>query len=646
MTEKTRTWYQDSSFEPRSLSDWRASVDQLLRGADFDKALVSRTLDDIEIQPLYRQMPDAPFYGRGHRTWAIQQTYSNGSLSEVNQNILSDLSDGLNSIELALRGVNSTDDTGNTLPCYSIADLDHLLTDVQPQMIELSLAPGSDNRLPGALLLAWFYQQKIAPEDARFALNIDPLGTQAVSGQCAKQAISELTQFAFHCDNRFPNASSLCIDGSVYHNAGCSEAQELAYLMASTVEYIRALQSLDADTAFNQMRYRIALDSDYFLNVAKLRAAKELIKQIQQNCGADNATIVIDAVSGTRSLTTLDQSVNILRNTTQATAAMTGGANGFNCTPFDHLTASSAKAQRLARNTQHILIEESGLLNIDDPARGSGYVESLTCNLCESAWQLFQSIEASGGMHKSLQQGTIAKQIQASCDSRVSALSTGRSAMIGVTDYPDLNESPEQTLSEQASDVQSTTADTVQTDNDTADTQTAGISVPALTGALSEGGSTLDFKNYGTSVIASEPLSPYRDAQLFEQLRHRSLAYKKTHNTSPTVTLITMGEKKDYAARVAFCKNFFAVAGIDTTMVDATGDVAADLAVLCSSDDIYLKEAVATGASIKTDNLWIAGNNKEVLSSLESLNINGCIHLRCDKPDLLDKALGILGVPQ
>ena len=647
MTENTRTWHQDSTFPPHTDHDWRTSVDQLLRGADFNKALVSKTLDGIEIQPLYQQMPDAPFCGRGDSTWNIHQTYRSGSLSDTNKNILSDLSDGLTSIELALPMTNSSADS--TLPCYTVSDLEHLLTDVRPEMIELSLAPDSDNRLTGTLLLAWFYQQKIAPVDVRCALNIDPLGTQANNGTCAKPALNELTQFAIYCGNHFPNASSVCVDSSVYHNAGCSEAQELAFLLATSVEYLRALQTLDTDLAFDQMRFRIALDNDYFLNVAKLRAARELIRQIKQNCGATDSTITIDAVSGTRTITTLDSSVNILRNTTQASAAMTGGANGFNCTPFDQLTGSTEKAQRLARNTQHILIEESGLLNINDPARGSGYVESLTSDLCQSAWQLFQEIETSGGMHKSLEQGIIATQVETSCQARLNALGTGKSPMIGVTDYPDLSEPPECSEAvEQASTTQKEKRATTTKD----DAKSDSTSVPALVGALSEGGSTLDFKSYARSTVTSEPLTQFRDSQVFEQLRHRSQTYKNNNSVPPTVTLITLGEKKDYAARVAFCKNFFAVAGIETNAIDLkatknSSDLkSTDLVVLCSGDKQYLQEAAAICNFNQTANLWIAGNNKEVLSEMEAANISECVHLRSDKLNLLNKALSILGVPQ
>jgi len=629
MTQKTPTWHHDTSFESYEHRDWRNAVDKLLHGADFDK-LVSGTLDGIEIQPLYQQLPNAPFYSRGGRPWAIQQTYQSGSLSDTNKNILADLSEGLTSVELQLSG-SSNDDA---LPCYTAEDLEHLLTDVHPQMIELSLTPGSANRLTGALLLAYYYRKKIAAEDVRCALNIDPLGAMAAIGHCPQKALSELAQFASHCDTHFPSASSVCADSSVYHNAGCSQAQELAYLLATTVEYLRALQSLETESAFNQIRYRVALDSDYFLGVAKLRAARELIGQIEKSCGAENSHIVIDAVSSSRSLSTLDSSVNILRTTTQTAAAMAGGANGFNCAPYDQLTEKSAKAQRLARNTQLILTEESGLLNIDDPARGSGYVESLTDDLCSAAWQLFQNIEARGGMHRALEDGSVAEEISAIRLARQDNLSAGKSSMIGVTDYPNLED--------KITPVIQTAANAV--DNNTSET----ISLPALIGALSDGKSTLDFQAIDNDEPAIEPIAQFRDSQPFEQLRLRSQKYKDSYGSLPTVTLLTFGTSKDFAARVNFTKNFFAIAGIDTEQADHANntDTNAELVVLCSTDQQYLDDANSIGSSSKARHLWIAGNNPEVISKLENSGVTESIHLRSDKLGQLRNALDILGAPQ
>ena len=639
MTDKSNSWQQNTSFKTHSHADWLHSVDKLLAGADFNNTLVSKTLDDISIQPIYQQLPNAPFLGRNAEPWSIQQCYNQGQPEEVNKQILSDLADGLTSVELTLN--TSADESTTIQPaiaCHNADALEQLLSGVHAEMIQLALTPGSENQLTGALLLAYYYRQKIAPENVRCALNIDPLKTQAETGQCAKSALITLTQYASYCANQFPNATSLCVDGGVYHNAGCSEAQEIAYTLSTTVEYLRALSSLDVDTACQQIRYRVALDSDFFLNIAKLRAMRELLRQVQQNCGAKQTTTLIDAVSGHRSLTTLDSSVNLLRTSTQTAAAMCAGANGFICTAHDYLTDNSDKAQRLARNTQHILLEESGLLNVDDPTRGSGYVEALTNELCQSAWDLFQGIESAGGMQQTLTSGLIAEQIGQSCHKRQAALSNGESTMIGVTDFSNLLETPVQ-----ARESKSTT-----TDSADKNTTISSVSVPALINALSEGQSTLSHNSHDNAPIASEPLKKFRDAERFEALRLRVEKHRQSNSTALNVTLLTIGSRKDYAARVSFCKNFFAVAGIKVSVAELTDVLAQSsqpdtLAVVCSSDKLYIEEAAALAGLNRPDKLWIAGNNPKAISALKG-SISEQIHLRCDKLTVLEKALTIIGV--
>lgn len=643
MTHKSDSWQQNTTFQTHRLADWRSMVDKLLASADFNTTLVSKTFDDINIQPLYQQFPHAPFLGRNAEPWSIQQCYDRGQIEAINKQILSDLSEGLTSVELTL---NTSDNSSNSQPvlsCNNAEQLEQLLCDVHAEMIRLSLTPGSENQLTGALLLAYYYRQKIAPDKVRCALNIDPLKTQAESGQCPKSALSTLAQYASYCANQFPNATSLCVDSSVYHNAGCTEAQELAYILSTTVEYLRALTSLDADTACQQIRYRIALDSDFFLNIAKLRAMRELLKQVQQSCGAKNISILIDAVSGHRSLSTLDSSVNILRISAQTAAAMCGGANGFNCTSYDYLTDNSKKAQRLARNTHHLLIEESGLLNVDDPTRGSGYIEALTNELCQAAWGLFQGIESAGGMQQALSSGLIAEQISQTCQKRLTALGNGESTMIGVTGFPDLLETPVQAGNAAVGSKHQAT-NTASADKST----TSSVSVPALINALSEGESTLQHQSHHDTAVVSAPLKKFRDAERFEALRLRTEKHREKSNAMPEVTLLTIGSRKDYAARVSFCKNFFAVVGIKTRVAELTDRVNQspqpdELVVICSSDKHYIEEADTIARLNMPQKPWIAGNNPKVMAALNN-SITEQIHLRCDKLAVLDKALTLIGV--
>ena len=642
MTEKKTTWHQDSPFNASGYTEalWLNGVERVLDGADFKDALVTKTLDGIEIQPLYSQDSEAPFHSRGNREWSIQQSYADGSIRDVNKQILSDLGEGLTSLELTL----SSPFSGTSLPCSSVEDLEQLLKDIHPQMIELSLPPGAENTVNGALLLAYYYRQKIATEQINCALNIDPLATLAATGGATENPLSDLAQFASHCANHYPKVTSLCVDSSVYHNAGCTEAQELAYLLATTVAYLRAQTEspqthIDIDTAFKQMRFRLALDNDYFLSVAKLRAARELINQVAIHCGAKDPLIVIDAITGNRSLSGLDPATNILRTSTQAAAAMAGSANGYNCAAYDSLLNQSTKAKRLARNTHHILIEESGLLKVDDPARGSGYIESLTQNLCKTAWEIFQHIESDGGMHQVLLNGSIHEQIGKAKARRTETLSTGESAIVGVTDYPNLQDQVPQ---------HSTT--TIYQTPMNEPTDSSKISVTALIGSLSEGERTAIYHPaYCQFSTVAAPVGSFRDAEIFEQLRARSELYKDSKGCLPTAKLICLGSPKDYSARAAFCKNFFAIAGIDTEQVEFKSHVndsskpSNQLAILCSSDKIYLSDAAQACDSLTGQPLWIAGNHPKATEGLDKHGVTEKLHLGCDRVKLLDAALNLLG---
>ena len=625
-------WDQNSAFDSDSYSaeQWQTAVEQVLKGSDFSDALVTSTLDDIKIQPLYQQEADAPAYTRGNDQWSIHQVFCTGTLGDNNSRIIADLADGLTSIELTL----SAQKSDNALPCHTIAELDHLLTGVFPQMIELSLTPGSDNRLCGALVLAWYYHQKIAADQIRCALNWDPLGALATSGHSSKSVFESIEQLASHCTQHFPNSTSLCADTSVYHNAGCTAAQELAFMLATSAEYLRRLPSLSIGAALQQIRYRVALDADFFNSVAKLRSARELINQVATHCGATDINTKIDAVGGSRSFALLDPSVNILRNTTQNFAAMVGGANGFVGTPYEGKKEPSALASRLTRNTHNILIEESGILNVHDPMRGSGYIESLSAELSSAAWSLFQQIESEGGMLEALKSGFIQRFTDDAAKQRGNELSHGRSVMVGVTEYPDLNEAADQLQFSSPPNSTSVTAD-------------SATSVSALIGALSEGESTVAHSSSNHNFdITADPVHAYRDAEVFEQLRVRSNSHKEAYGQPPTLTIVTLGELAEYAARADYCKRFFAIAGIETkvTSLEQYTSHSDSLVLLCASDKRYDAQASGACASIKSDQIWIAGNQPELVKQLAGHGVTNKIHLGCDRITLLEKALTALGV--
>jgi len=421
------SWYNDSPFEARDEDNelWLAAIDKLIDGASFDEKLVSTTRDGIKIQPLYEQANDAPLYARAPDSWLIPRAYKIESVKSTNKDIIADLATGTNAVELLLNHDN----------CQTLAQLHSLLNNVHTEMLQLSLAPSAHNA--DLAMIVFAHADKTDPASLQFAINADPLGTMAHSGIDCENHLKNAAIIAAYCAESYPNTTALCVDTSMYHNAGCSEAQELALLLATCTEYLRAMEDIDVSIALSQLRYRIALDSDYFLSVAKLRAARALLTQLAQHCGVSQFAPVIDTVSSLRTMTAMDETVNILRTTTQATAAMTGGANSYYCDPYNMLSNSeSTRAARLCQNTHHVLIEEAHLLQVQDPMRGSGFIESVTDSLCEQAWQQFQETEQHNGLCASLRSGAITALVKDAAAKRKDELENNETSMVGVNIYP------------------------------------------------------------------------------------------------------------------------------------------------------------------------------------------------------------------
>lgn len=496
------SWHYNSPFEAHNEDNelWLAAIDRLIEGsgidgAGFEEKLVSSTLDGIRIQPLYKQATDAPLYARTPNSWLIPRAYDIASVKSTNTDIIADLAAGTNAVELNLNHGN----------CQELAQLQSILNNVHTEMIQLSLVPSAHNADLATVVFAYLNHNNKNPASIQFAINADPLGSMAYSGIDCDTHLKNAAIVAAYCAENYSNATTLCVDTSTYHNSGCSEAQELALLLASCTEYLRAMENLDIGSALAQVRYRLALDSDYFLSVAKLRATRALITQLAQHCGISQFTPMIDTVSSLRNMTTMDETVNILRTTTQATAAMTGGANSYYCDPYNMLSKSEGtRALRLCQNTHHVLIEEAHLLQVQDPMRGSGFIESVTDSMCEHAWQQFQHIEQQGGLSACLRSGTIAALVKETAAKRKDALANNEVSMVGVNIYPNSEDKILQTIEPTLSDPSDLIVDFTK-------------ATPAeIVESLLNGKSISEHANKQHLTQTCDPIKPARDAVPFE----------------------------------------------------------------------------------------------------------------------------------
>ena len=539
---------------------WRALVAKVLKGADFERRLVRQTDDGIAIQPLYTAsslnpgLPGASPFIRGAAAgavWDIRQRHGLGDPALVNEQILEDLGEGVTSIQLCLEPA-------------SLASLPRILDGVDLRLAPVGLEAGADFAVAGREFLKL---GGVAAQNLRADLNADPLGA-AVAGAALDldAAIQEAVALAARAATDWPDLVALVADGRPYHAGGASEAQELACAVATAIAYLRALveSGLTPEAAARQIGFALAVDADFFLSVAKLRALRWLWGRVLEVAGAlaTMQALRVRAETATRMFTRFDPYVNVLRGTVAAFAAAAGGATSITVLPFDHAIGSPQPgARRIARNTQHVLIEESNLGRVIDPAGGSWYVETLTGQLAEKAWALVQEIERQGGMLPSLRQGHPQELVAASWERRRAAIASRKITLTGISEYVDL-----------------------------------GAPGPAV-GAE------------GVPPRADLPLRPivaHRLGEDFEQLRATSDAILARTGARPRVFLCALGRREEFAARVGFAANLFEAGGFEPQVheagasVDRIAQAFADSgtrqAAICSSDANY---ATLTGGAAR-----------------------------------------------
>ena len=593
-------------FPPADEVAWKALVDEALKGAPF-ATLRSKTYDGIGLEPLNNRAKDASrIQGRpAGLPWAVMQRIDLADPKAANAQILDDLMNGASGETLVFQG--AIGDYGYALPATGAAisaALDNIYLDAGVA-IDLDLSMQSKDA--AGLLATLVKARGLGPKDCTIRFGFDPLGGIALNGQSPLPwkdiapifagLVSDLAGQGF--------AGPFAVaDGRVIHAAGGSEAQELAFALATAVAYLRALEQsgVALDEARRFIYFRLAADQDQFLTIAKFRAIRKLWARIEQACGLKPLLVFVAAETAWRMMTKRDPHGNIVRGTIAALGAAVGGADAVTVLPFSAaLGVPDAFARRIARNTQTILIEEANIHRVADPAAGSGAIEALTDALCQTAWWFFQKIETAGGAAKALQTGLIQRVVARVRAEREANVARRKDTLVGTSDFPDLAEDKVAVL---------------------AQSRLASLS---------------------TNDAA---LAPIRLAEPFERLRDRSDAHLAKHGARPKVFLACLGRAADFNARASFAKSLFESGGIEA--VQANGDnlakrfkeSGAKLACLCSSDKVYEREAetiakalVQSGAS----RVYVAGKpaNK---AALEQVGISTFLHQGCDTLQILNAA--------
>ena len=337
----------------------------------------------------------------------------------------------------------------------ALGDLDELLGGVDLEAAPIAMDAGAAFLPVSAMMIALWQQRGVRPEMVAAAFNADPITALARQGSlpCAMDdMLRQLGDLAAYTTARFPNVSVVGVDSAVYHNAGASEAQELACATATGVAYLRSLTDagMPLETAFAQIAFTVAVDSDFLMSITKLRAARRLWGRIAEACGDAGMarSMRLAAITSARMQARRDPWVNMLRGTVATFAASVGGADSVTVLPFTHaLGLPDDFARRIARNTQLVLQQESSLNKVIDPAGGAWAFESLTDALSQEAWGLFQNIEGAGGIVADLESGALAGRIAAAAAARDRSIADRSDPITGSSAFANLQEDPVEVLS-------------------------------------------------------------------------------------------------------------------------------------------------------------------------------------------------------
>lgn len=643
------------AFPAPSREIWRAAVDKVLKGADFEKKLVGRTADGIRIEPLYDSASPAlrPLRGETGR-WHVAARIDHPEPAEAQRLALADLEGGADSLTLAFAGAPTA--RGYGLVADDVAALDASLDGVMLDLIRLRLDPAPQGRVNALMLAALIERRTIAPDATAIDFGLDPVGQFASTGSLAApwpEIGHRLAQTIRALKARGFAGPFITTDARPWHEAGASEALELGAMLATAIAYLRTLEAegFSLDEARDAISFVLVADTDEFLTIAKFRAARLLWTRVQEACGLTPKAMVLHAETAWRSLTRRDPWVNLLRGTIATFAAGVGGADVLTVQPFTAaLGLPDIFARRIARNTQLVLLEEANLWRVADPAAGAGGFEALTQALCEQAWAAMQRLEGQAedgvpGILATLAAGTLQADLAKQREARAKAIATRREPITGTSEFPNLREAAVSVL-------------------DVAPTVRAKPKFPLAKASEQDQGDLIDqlAKGVARDVALSAPedglraqaLPSQRLAEPFEALRDRADAAAER----PVVFLATLGPIADFAARAGFARNLFEAGGLsapsgegfakdgvtDTAaLVAAFKTSGARLACLCGSDAAYAAEggAAAQALTAAGATVWLAGRPGELEVELSKAGIGEFIFTGCDSVAVLGKALAI-----
>ena len=607
-----------TEFQAPTTQEWLDKIQVDLKGADFNKRLVWRTNEGFNVQPFYRRedvlkmkTPDAlpgefPFV-RGNKkdnnNWYVRQDIFAADAKEANAKALDILNKGIDSLGFHIPGDKVSKEFVNVL-------LENILCDI----VEVNFSTCKRHSLELARILVDYFEEKgYDKEKVVGSIDFDPIEKLVMKGKDT-EALLAVAPKLVELFKDYPQFRCVTVNSLALNNAGAYIAQELGYALAWGNEYLQQLTDagVNVDLAAGKIKFNMGVSENYFMELAKFRAARmlwaQIVKQYEPN-DDNSCKMIVNATTSTYNQTLFDSYVNLLRSQTEAMSAALGGIHSMVVTPFDApYEAPSDFSERIARNQQLLLKEECHFGQIVDPGAGSYYVEHLTNSLAEEGWKLFLQIEEEGGFLEASKKGAVQDVINSTNQKRHDDAAKRKEFLLGTNQFPNFTEKSE-------------------------GKQALGK------GCGCQGNDSTPFKKVESSRLAAD----------FEELRIHTENAK-----TPVAFMLTIGNLAMRQARAQFSCNFLACAGykvIDNLGfktveegVDAALEAKADIVVLCSSDDEYAEYAIPAFKYLDGRAMFVVAGAPACMDDLKAAGIENFVHVRCNVLQTLKEYNQKLGI--
>lgn len=610
-----------TEFQAPTTQEWLDKIEVDLKGADFQKRLVWRTNEGFDVQPFYRRedlaglktpeaMPGEFPFVRGNKKdsneWYVRQNIAVTDPEEGNKKALDILMKGVNSIGFRFGGDQVSADF-----------IEKLLKDIRLDIVEVSYRTCPCHALELAeILKAYFEKEGYDKEKIVGGVGFDPIDKMLQKGKDTSHVLAVLPQLVETLKD-YPNLRCVMVHSDTLNNAGAYIVQELGYALAWGNEYLQQLTDagISADLAARSIKFYMGVSENYFMEIAKFRAARllwaQIVKQYGPKCDC-SCKMIVNASTSTYNQTVFDSYVNLLRSQTETMSAALGGVHSLVVTPFDSVYEKPTDfSERIARNQQLLVKEESHFDRIVDPSAGSYYIEHLTDALAQEAWKIFLRVEEEGGFLEAVKKGTVQDDINATNVKRHGDAAKRKEFILGTNQFPNFTEKSE-----------------------------GKRAVAACACGCGHGhADATPVKKLETTRLAAD----------FEDLRIHTEEGKV-----PTAFMLTIGNLAMRQARAQFSCNFLACAGykvIDNLGfktveegVDAALKAGADIVVLCSSDDEYAEYAIPAFQYLDGRAMFVVAGAPACMDDLKAAGIENFIHVRCNVLETLKEYNQKLGI--